>query len=156
MDKFTNALQVLLAQEGGYVYDKNDPGGETNFGISKKMYPSLDIQALTSDEAGEIYKKDYWQEAFEEIGSQEIINKTFSIGVNIGMAHSIMCLQRAVRAACGTQLDEDGYLGPISISYINLCSPITLLAALKSEIAGFYRRINNPHELAGWLNRSYA
>lgn len=155
MADFNIAIKTVLIEEKGYVNDPEDPGGETKFGISKRMYPDLDIKNLTIEKAEEIYEKDYWQKAYEEIEAQEIVNKTFGVGVDIGMKEANICLQRAVRSAIGTQLTEDGILGQQSISYINECSSITLLAALKSEVAGHYRMINNPHEINGWLNRAY-
>ena len=42
--KFTEAIGVILYHEGGYVNDKDDPGGETMMGISKRAYPNLDIK----------------------------------------------------------------------------------------------------------------
>ena len=58
--KFTEAIGVILYHEGGYVNDKDDPGGETMMGISKRAYPNLDIKGLTEDDVKEIYHKDYW------------------------------------------------------------------------------------------------
>ena len=46
----------MIENERGYVFDKNDPGGETKFGISKKSYPhqgwSLDPMYFWIDPAG--------------------------------------------------------------------------------------------------------
>ena len=50
----TEAIEHVLKFEGGYVNDPDDPGGETNFGISKRSYPDLDIAALTVADAVEI------------------------------------------------------------------------------------------------------
>ncbi|WP_425526518.1 glycosyl hydrolase 108 family protein [Xanthomonas oryzae] len=50
----------MLSHEGGYVNDPRDPGGETQWGISKRAYPELNIRALTRDQAIEIYRRDYW------------------------------------------------------------------------------------------------
>ena len=58
--KFDAAVNTVLRFEGGYVWNKNDPGGETNFGISKRSYPNVDIKALTREKATEIYRIDYW------------------------------------------------------------------------------------------------
>lgn len=52
---------VIKMNEGGYVNDAKDPGGETNFGISKRSYPNLNIKNLTIDKAIEIYKEDYFK-----------------------------------------------------------------------------------------------
>lgn len=57
---FETAVTQILKYEGGYVNDPSDPGGETNFGISKRSYPTLDIANLTVDDAKAIYKRDYW------------------------------------------------------------------------------------------------
>ena len=60
MKDFDKALKFVLKWEGGYSNDKNDLGGETNFGISKRSYPELDISKLTLKQAKEIYYQNYW------------------------------------------------------------------------------------------------
>jgi len=63
MNEIERAVSFTLSVEGGYVNDKNDPGKETKYGISKKSYPKLDINGLTIEQAKEIYKRDYWDKA---------------------------------------------------------------------------------------------
>ena len=60
MTNFQQAIQFVLKHEGGYVCNPNDPGGETNYGISKQEYPDLDIKNLTVANAMDIYQRDYW------------------------------------------------------------------------------------------------
>ena len=60
MAQFLEIVYDTLDHEGGYVNDPTDPGGETNYGISKRAYPKIDIKALTKHEAVKIYYKDYW------------------------------------------------------------------------------------------------
>lgn len=60
MSKFQEAIPFILKWEGGYINDKSDPGGETNYGITKSSYPTVDIRNLTVAGAMEIYKRDYW------------------------------------------------------------------------------------------------
>ena len=60
MNDFDKALKFVLKWEGGYSNDPQDPGGETNFGISKRSYPELDISKLTFKQAKEIYYQNYW------------------------------------------------------------------------------------------------
>lgn len=60
---FDKAINFVLRWEGGYSDNPNDPGGETNWGISKKAYPHLDIKNLTKEEAIAIYHNDYWLRA---------------------------------------------------------------------------------------------
>jgi len=41
---FDQAVEVILKHEGGLADNPNDPGGITNFGISKRSYPELSIK----------------------------------------------------------------------------------------------------------------
>ena len=57
MSRFKDAIDVILAQEGGYSNDSEDPGGETQWGISKRSYPSINIRELSRAQAIEIYRE---------------------------------------------------------------------------------------------------
>lgn len=81
---FEFALAVVLESEGGYVWDKNDPGGETNWGISKRSYPHLNIADLTLDEAKAIYKADYWNAISGDILPAALAVVSLDIAVNHG------------------------------------------------------------------------
>jgi lysozyme family protein len=61
MTDFEIAVNFTLQKEGGYHKDPLDPGGETNFGISKRYNPEVDIKNLTRAKAIEIYRRKYWQ-----------------------------------------------------------------------------------------------
>ena len=41
---FDIAFTRLLGHEGKYVDNPADPGGETNWGISRRSYPGVDIE----------------------------------------------------------------------------------------------------------------
>lgn len=60
MLEFERAVEITLGREGVLSDDKNDKGGLTKYGISKKAYPDLDIAGLTKDQAVAIYRRDYW------------------------------------------------------------------------------------------------
>ena len=62
-DKFEKAIKFTLKWEGGYSNDPNDPGGETNYGISKRSYPNEDIKNMTPERARKIYYENYWLRA---------------------------------------------------------------------------------------------
>ena len=42
-DNFDKFIERVLAHEGGYVNNPRDPGGETQWGISKRSYLYVDI-----------------------------------------------------------------------------------------------------------------
>jgi hypothetical protein len=48
---FQAAFRELIGEEGGYVFNPADPGGETKYGITKRSYPSLNIKDLTLEMA---------------------------------------------------------------------------------------------------------
>jgi lysozyme family protein len=63
MDKdkeFARCIPFIFEEEGGYVNHPSDPGGETNYGISKRAFPNLDIKNLTKKDAMLIYYERYW------------------------------------------------------------------------------------------------
>ena len=85
---FDKALRFVLKFEGGYVNDPRDPGGETNFGISKRAYPDLDIASLTRQAAGQIYFKDYWQASGADKLAWPLNVIHFDTSVNCGIARA--------------------------------------------------------------------
>jgi lysozyme family protein len=159
--KFLKAFDYVMYHEGGYVKDPKDAGGETKFGISKRSYPHLDIKNLTRDQACKIYFCDFWLKAkCENINDENIATKFFDLAVHTGIPQAVKLVQRALRAA-GAQIIEDGIIGPVTLTAINKADPTDLLAALKSEAAGFYRLIvaKTPTQqrfIDGWLNRAYS
>jgi lysozyme family protein len=163
--KFNRAIERVLANEGGYSNDQFDAGGETKFGICKRSYPKLDIKNLTIDDAELIYYRDFWQpHLYSELTSFELAEKVFDLAVNVGSSKAHLLLQRALRAvgnAGGQPLKEDGVLGRITLAAVNASNPNELLAALRSEAAGYYRNIVTKNSsqnkfINGWLKRAYS
>jgi lysozyme family protein len=161
---FARAVARVLANEGGYSHNPLDPGGETNFGISKRQYPLVDIAALTREGAIAIYFRDWWSRYHYSVLPGPIGAKLFDLAVNIGPEHAARCLQRALRA-CGRRVDEDGLIGEQTRTAAPAANQLALLAALRSEAAGYYRTLaaiapapggQANQFLNGWLNRAYA
>jgi lysozyme family protein len=161
---FLIAVDRVLLNEGGYSSNPADPGGATNFGISARQHPGLDIATLTRDAAVKIYWREWWLKfGFARLPAAAAA-KTFDLAVNIGPAHAIECLQRALRA-CGHRVSEDGSLGAETTLASARADSAALISALRSEAASYYRvtaaltrgpRQNADREfLTGWLNRAY-
>lgn len=85
---FDLAVAFTLKWEGGYVNNPADPGGETNFGISKRSYPWLDIAKLTKEHATLIYYRDFWNLEGWEAYPYPKCAMLFDIGVMSGPAHA--------------------------------------------------------------------
>jgi lysozyme family protein len=150
MADFYQAIPIVLKNEGGYDNDPADPGGETNFGISKASYPNVDIRNLTAAEAAAIYLRDFWM--FSGIIDQSVGNKLFDSYVL--MKHGAIKIAQQIAGAAA-----DGSYGPNTESAINRMQSQTFLIAFRAGLAQHYRGIvaANPAEvkfLQGWLSRA--
>jgi lysozyme family protein len=113
--KFSEAIAIVLKHEGGYVNDPDDPGGETNYGISKRSFPKYDIKNLTEDDAKDIYKQHYWDVSKAQKLKDELRLDYFDMCVNMGQRTAVKCLQKATNNAPGTKIAVDGRIGPNTI-----------------------------------------
>lgn len=168
---FNLAINTILTHEGAFVNNPHDPGRATNWGISLRYMQDLTphetvteetIKDLTKEQAATIYRVHFWDKyGYSRINDQIVATKVFDLAVNLGGKIAHIAAQRAVRAAIGWKLVEDGELGTQSITMINMAKPFILMAALKSEAAGEYRLIvqKKPEMitfLLGWLSRAYS
>lgn len=108
---FDRAIPILLRPdiEGGLVDDPHDPGGLTQFGISARAYPNVDIRALTPASAADIYRRDYWPAAHGDALPWPLCLFVFDHAVNAGAASAMKCLQRALGTPAAL---VDGVWGP--------------------------------------------
>ena len=154
MADFNKAIDKVLVNEGGYVNNPNDAGGETKFGISKRSYPDVDIKNLTQLDAKMIYKRDYWDKVkADEIKSDAIAYELFDTAVNMGVRTASKLMQGCVGAFI------DGYIGKQTLQLINSIDEEKILLRFKlSKVARYVslvkKRPKNKKFLVGWLNRT--
>jgi lysozyme family protein len=167
---FQTAMMVVYAHEcgsdqnGALHDDPNDPGGLTKWGIALKEHPELTadaLRALTRDQADAIYYAQYWTPHPWAALPQAVAVKAFDISVDTGAGAAIKAVQRALRSCGISGIADDGELGPITLAAAQQPMSIDLLAALRSECAGYYRLVAEHRplaakELPGWLNRAYS
>lgn len=146
MISFDEAFTRLLGHESGYVDNPNDPGGETNWGISKRAYPHVGIKNLTKERAKEIYMKDFWQPLAE--AHPAVRYQAFDFAVNSGIQTATRKLQQAVGVA------DDGHWGPRSAAALlaaDLNDTLMKYAALRLL---FMTDLNNWERAGkGWARR---
>jgi hypothetical protein len=82
---FDLAYKQLAEIEGGYNNDPNDLGGETNFGISSKANPDVDVKTLTPDTAKKIIKERYWDAIDADKIPSDMRMQVFDTAVNMGV-----------------------------------------------------------------------
>lgn len=116
----------IVAREGGFVNDPDDPGGATNHGVTINTLRRLgidvnrdtridvaDVRALTRAQAVEIYVEHYFTRP--GLGSlPEVLHASiFDMYVNAG-GNAVKVLQRLL-TQMGYPCDPDGAVGPQTI-----------------------------------------
>lgn len=147
---FKDAVEFVLEQEGGYTLDPNDPGGETNYGISRKAYPALDIKNLTREGAIEIYHRDYWKPCKCDDLPRHFAFIVFDTAVNQGPRVAIRLLQIALGVTV------DGIIGPKTLAAASSAKPRAIRLALAERLAAYARLMaEKPNLLRYALNWSF-
>lgn len=146
MMDFDTVFDRVLGHEGGYVNHPRDPGGETNWGISKRSYPNVDIKNLTRNDAKNIYHRDFWTPLVDAPFAVRF--QAFDFAVNSGIQTSIRKLQSAIGVA------DDGHWGPISAAKLASMDLNDVLMRFAAQRARFWARLSTfPTFGAGWMNR---
>ena len=139
-----------------------DAGGRTRFGIAEKFHPDLPDEFFTGPaddalaEAEKIEEREYWDTMrLGEIENQNVANKLFDMGVNMGVRQAAVYAQRAARVV------DDGVIGRKTLAAINCADPVVYYQALCELSAAHYRHVAavNPAQavnLAGWMKRAEA
>lgn len=145
---FHEMFDRLHGHEGGYVNDKNDSGMETNWGISKRSYPHLDIKNLTKEQAKTIYFKDFWTPLKGDDMYDGVAWQLLDFAVNSGLGTAIRIYQRAIGVA------DDGHFGPHSLAAANKMSESDQIMRLVAERLRFMVKCKSwQHHGGGWVNR---
>lgn len=145
---FDAMFDRLMKHEGGYINHPNDPGGETNWGISKRSYPNVDIKNLTKQGAKDIYYRDFWTPLSAEALHPSVAWQLLDFAVNSGIGTAIRAYQRALGVA------DDGHFGPRSMAAAVSMSETDQVMRLLAERLEFMTRTSGwPHFGKGWARR---
>lgn len=131
MAKFDIEFNKLIFTEGGYVNDKDDNGGETYLGISRKFNPKwngwkeidkIKVKYNTNKEitnaiknnnnitesAKNLYKTNYWDVLeLDDIPSQDIAHQLFDTCVNCGKTTAIRIAQQVCGMTVNSKWSEE-------------------------------------------------
>jgi lysozyme family protein len=151
--RLEKALELVGIREGGYSNDPNDPGGETNHGISKRSYPELDIKNLLWEDAVKLYERDFWLAPKISYLPDPLQFSVFDFAINSGPTTAIGYLQRMLKVA------DDGILGPITLEALET-DPLfnadkwLFTAKYNALRLSFMTKLKNwPVHGKGWANR---
>ncbi len=126
MQTVTEIADEIIAREGGYVNDPDDPGGATKFGITIATLRGLgidldgdgtvtagDVKRLTRAQARDIIVEHYFRRPQIDALPEALQATVFDMQVNAG-AQAIRLLQRLL-GELGEPVAIDGVIGPQTI-----------------------------------------
>lgn len=156
MSNYEKCLEIILHHEGGYVNHPKDPGGETNLGVTKRVYEewggTKDMKDLTVEDVAPIYQKNYWNRVRGDDLPAGLDLCVFDFGVNAGTGRSAKFLQRLV----GTTVD--GGIGPATIGAVNAYVQIegieATIEAFQNSRQEYYESLSTFETFGrGWTRR---
>ncbi len=123
MQTVNEIARAILAREGGYVNDPDDPGGATNYGVTVHTMRRLgldltgdgkvdasDVRRLTADHALQIFIDDYFHKPKLELLPPPLQASVFDMYVNAGN-NAVKILQRLLNQM-RVSVTVDGAIGP--------------------------------------------
>jgi lysozyme family protein len=152
-NKFENCLDLVLKSEGGWVNNPADPGGETNLGVTKRVWeeyvghPVETLKNLTKEDVAPLYEQKYWR-PYCEIIPRGLDLLVFSMGVNGGPGRAVKLLQSAIGCV------PDGVIGSRTMELIKQSNALDLIAKYSEARRSYYKSLKTFDIFGkGWLSR---
>lgn len=116
MSIFESLFNRLMQHEGGYVNHPNDPGGETMYGVTKRVAQAHgyfgDMRKLPKSTAKAITEKSYYKAVKGDQLDRLIAWQLTDAAYNHGNRQAVKFLQRAVGVTA------DGLIGPRTLAAV--------------------------------------
>ncbi|WP_274571572.1 glycoside hydrolase family 108 protein [Neisseria leonii] len=149
---FERFIDRVLSHEGGYVNHPSDPGGETNWGITKRTAQANGytgaVRLMTRQQAVEIYRKAFWERYQADKMPAAVAFQFFDACINHGFGNAARMLQRAAGVA------DDGIVGALTLAAVRAAEVNDLLLRFNAERLSFYTKLSTfPTFGRGWVRR---
>lgn len=153
---YDKCLKAILHHEGGYVNHPKDPGGETNLGVTKRVYiehgGTKDMKELTVEDVAPIYKKGYWDKMKGDDLPGGLDLCVFDFGVNAGPGRSAKYLQTMIGTVA------DGGIGPNTLkaveAYVSEHGINKSIENFQEARQGYYEKLSTFETFGrGWTRR---
>ena len=155
-ENYDKCLELILHHEGGYVNHPKDPGGETNLGVTKRVYEewggTKDMVDLTVEDVAPIYEKNYWGRVKGDDLPSGLDLCVFDFAVNAGPGRAAKYLQSMI----GTTVD--GGIGPNTLRAVgNYVEEVGLQSAIENYQESrqrYYEKLSTFETFGrGWTRR---
>jgi lysozyme family protein len=146
---FQRAFTALILDEGPETNDPKDPGGRTKFGISARLWPNIDLDTLTIDDAREFYYTNYWNAVHGDSFKEGIGELMFDCAVNQGISACVRIAQRAMH------ITDDGIIGLGTRTALEQYSRTTFIERFTAMRIFYYKGTKNfDYYGLGWISRA--
>lgn len=155
---FDQSFKLVLKNEGGYVNNKHDPGGETNYGITRRVYDAYriarhlntqSVRYISMPEVSEIFRLQYWDACKCDALPPGVDYAVYDYAVNSGCVRAAKGLQRAIPTE-----PVDGHIGLGTIAAAKAASPGAVVLRLCTARLGFLHSLGTWKFFGkGWANR---
>lgn len=149
---FDAAFAQLFGHEGAYSNHKDDPGGETMWGVTVAMARqngySGAMRDMPVDVAKVIYQKRFWSAVKADQLPNDVRYIVFDAAVNSGVTQAIFWLQRAAGVT------DDGILGPKTLAAVANADPHRLCRKILAQRLKFMTDLKTWDTFGkGWARR---
>lgn len=165
-------IDEIIAREGGYVNDPDDPGGPTKYGVTQatlaaylgRPVSASEVAALDRERVRRIYRSMYYDAPRIGLAPQALQPFLLDTAVNHGPAEAVRMLQRVLADTGATGLAIDGVMGPDTAEAARAAIARIgkrLLSSVADERRRVYLRLAAERPalgkfLGGWLARADA
>ena len=153
-NNFQKCLDLVLKSEGGWVNNPADPGGETNLGVTKKVWEEWvghevkTMKGLTPADVAPMYQAKYWMACYANQLPMGVDYMAFDAAVNMGPGRAVKLLQEAMGCV------PDGVIGPRTMQLIAQKDPKDVVDAYSNRNTSFYESLPTFGTFGkGWLKR---
>jgi len=153
---WNKSFDLVIVNEGGYVDNKLDPGGATNWGCTQAVWEGYighkvsidDMKALTKEDVKPLYKKRYWDAIHGDAIPSGLDYCLFDCAINSGVNRSAKIIQEIVGVFA------DGAIGNNTVSAITQLNPITAINEFCDKRQAFLESLKTfPVFGKGWSKR---
>ncbi|WP_413190950.1 glycoside hydrolase family 108 protein [Psychrobacter sp. AT9] len=142
----------LMDHEGGYVNHPNDPGGETMYGVTKRVAQAHgyhgDMRKLPKSLAKQITEKSYYKAVKGDELNRLIAWQLTDAAYNHGNRQAVKLLQRAVGVS------DDGLIGPRTLAAVAAMDKNDVVLLFNAERLEFFTNLRIWQTFGkGWARR---
>lgn len=155
-ENYDRCLSEVFKYEGGFVNNPKDPGGATNFGITRNVLAAHrghvvsvdDVRNMKRAEAAEIYRAEYWNAINGDALPAGVDLAVLDYAVNSGVSRAVKALQTALGQR------PDGHLGIVTMNAVQEASADDLVRKICGARLRFMRSLGTFSTFGeGWTRR---